>query len=145
MDWNNLTFVERLEEWRSFRNKNNDTDSLTVLENTASFWASAPLGSRTLDFYTPDQWPDPWEILHNGTFCQNSVSLLIYYSLVLIDIDETLELILIDDSSDRYLAVLVDDKYILNYALGEVCKLEDYKESIRILERFDSETVKQIV
>ena len=140
-----MGFTERVDAWRTFRETLKDTDSLAILNNTAAFWADAPLGARSLDFYTPQDWPDPWEILHNGSFCQNSITLLIYYTLSLSDADLDLKIVLVDDTNDRYLILQVDGTYILNYELGITCKWKECQDNLKVIDIYDETDIKQIV
>ena len=101
-----------------------------------------PISSRIIDYYTPQSWPDPWEIIYNGECCYSSVSLLMAYTLRLNKID--FELLLINDGSDTYLVPVVDDTEVLNYALGEVIELERIAKNIDILQRFNATDLKEI-
>jgi hypothetical protein len=103
-----------------------------------------PIGSRSLDYYIPNTWPSPWEILFRGTFCHSSISLLIYYTLVMIDQDFDVELLLIDDGDDRYLLPLIDKKYILNYELGSVSTLSELEKCFTVVDKYDSTKIKQM-
>lgn len=141
MNWNNLPPDSRLSVWRKFREEIKDTDLNDKLDKVAKYWADAPLGTRTLDYYSPDTWLSPWEILYHGSFCQNSISLLIYYTLLLSSNGEyTVDVFLVDDGDDRYLLPVVNQKYILNYQLREVVELTQLE--VKILDRFEKQ-VKQ--
>lgn len=143
MDWNNIASDERISLWKGFRKELENTDLQDRLEKTAKYWAGAPLGARSLDFYTPESWPDPWAILHHGSFCQNSISLLIYHTLLLSSDDGcNADIYLIDDGNDRYLIVVIDDKHVLNYVLGSVVDIDTI--DIKILDTF-ADKVKQYV
>lgn len=143
MCWNNIDPDQRLSQWSQFRKELIDTDLHSKLKSVAKYWADAPFGARTLDFYTPDTWSDPWEILYHGSFCQNSISLLIYYTLLLSSNDAyTVDIYLIDDGNDRYLVPVVDKKYVLNYELGNIVELSEIK--VNIIDTFDKK-IKQFV
>lgn len=136
---------ERLSNWREFRVTLEEITDDERITEVVNFFSSTPYGSRTLDFYTPGSWPTPWEILHYETYCKNSISLLMYYSLSMIrDFSKDLELWIIDTSDDRYLVPVIDNQFILNYELGQISTVQDLKTRIKIIDRFDSLQIKQI-
>lgn len=136
---------ERLSLWRSFRESIKDSPQEMKLQKVATFFARTPIGARSLDYYTPSTWPIPWEILYHGSYCTNSISLLIYYSLVLFpEFNDNAEIWLINDGENDYLLPVVDDQYILNYELGVINKYADIKDRIKILEVFDDSQIKQL-
>ena len=68
---------QRLSTWRDIRNKNH-SNIQEVLED----FSSIKLVSRYLDYYTPESWPNPFEIVNEGYFCQSGVSLVLASTLV---------------------------------------------------------------
>jgi hypothetical protein len=145
MIWGNIHSDERLRLWKNLRNDIQVLPTGEQLNEVAKFCSYMPIGSRTLDFYTPDSWPTPWEILYNGTWCTNSISLLIFYTLSLsLDSNVKIELILVDDNSDRYLLPLIGDQYLLNYELNSVSDWNKVKDDFRIIERYSKEQIKKI-
>ena len=68
---------QRLSTWRDIRNKNH-SNIQEVLED----FSSIKLVSRYLDYYTPESWPNPFEIVNEGYFCQSGVSLVLASTLL---------------------------------------------------------------
>lgn len=147
MEWANSSSEDRLRSWREHRDQlceNTDTDLESKLKKTAKYWADAPIGSRTLDFYTATDWEGPWEILHHGSFCKHSISLMIYYTLQLSLPDEdNTEIYLIDDGIDRFLVPVVNKSYVLNYILGEVVDINT--QDFKVIDIFDFGNIKQYI
>lgn len=143
-NWNNLTTEQKIEEWHVFRNEIKTLNKNEQLEKIAKYWSTAPLGSRSIDFYTPSTWPDPWEILYYGRFCENSISLLMYYTFRLINTDAKCEIWLIDNSKERYIVPVVEDNYLLNYEIGSVNIWQDLKDTVRIIEKFSNDDIHQV-
>ena len=139
--WNCSTPEERIAWWKDLRDTINGEDEAVLLNNVAQFFADVPVGARFVDFYTPESWPTPWEILYHKLFCVNSISLLIYYTLTLVLDEDRVELILIDDNTDRFIVPLLDKKYILNYVLGEISNTDDFPQ-IEIIEKFAKEEIR---
>ena len=82
-EWNNSSAEERLEKWRGFRESLEDLSEEDLLNTVADFFAAVPIGARCIDFYTPESWPNPWELLYHKLFCTDSISLLIYHAFLL--------------------------------------------------------------
>jgi len=142
-EWNCSTPEERISRWKSFREEISALEDADLLNKTAQFFASVPVETRYIDYYTPSSWPTPWEILYDKLFCRNSVSLLIYDTLCLTLGKDRVELILIDDDRDRFLVPLVDKKCLLNYLLGEVNSIEDFPQ-IQVVESFRNDEIRSL-
>lgn len=141
--WNNLTPEERIAKWRELREQIQDLPEDEMLNSIASFFADMPIGSRCIDFYTPDSWPTPWELLYNQLFCTSSISLLIYHTLSLVLDNNRVEIILIDTNDDRFLVPLVDKQRIFNFELGKVNNIKDYPK-IEIIDDFTDQKIHQV-
>ena len=141
-NWNNSSAEERIILWREFREEIAPLPEQEQLNRIAEFFADFPFGSRCLDYYTPDSWPTPWEILYHKLFCQNSISLLIFHTLNVTLGNDRTEIILIEDDRDRYLVPVLDNKYIFNFELGQISTIHDPR--IKIIDRFEKETISRI-
>lgn len=63
-----------------------------------------------------ENWPDPWELLAENTYCTVARALGICYTLLLSDIEDVKLVEATDDQGYDVVLVLVDNaKYILNY------------------------------
>lgn len=144
MNWNNIPNGERLRLWKKLREDIKLLDIEQQLEKIAEFCASMPLGYRSMDYYTPENWPTPWEILFYGTFCPSSISLLMFHTISLLpESHNELELLLIEDD-DVYLLPIIDNHFILNYQLGAVNRYSDIQDSFKVLKRIPRDKIKTI-
>lgn len=134
-EWNNSTAEERIAKWRALRTHISSLDEEEKINSIAAFFASVPIGARCIDFYTPDSWPTPWELLYHKLFCASTISLLIYHTLCLAIGEERVTIVLIDDGSDRFLVPLVDKQRIFNYELGMVNNITDCTK-LKIVDEF---------
>lgn len=144
MIWNTISNDERLRRWKDLRVEIIDKDLKDQLNSVAEFCSNIPFGSRSLDYYTPADWPTPWEILFYGSFCTSSISVLIFYTLSLIPVKEKLELYLVEDIDGIYLLPIIDNKFVLNYELGKVSDYYEIEDSFKILKRFSQDQIKTI-
>lgn len=144
MIWNAIPNDERLHLWKKLRD---DLKALALreqLNEVAKFCSEMPFGSRTLDYYSPLDWPTPWEILFHGSFCTSSISLLMYYTFTLVPVNEKIELHLVEDDDGVYLLPVINDQFVLNYELGKVSTYPEIKDSFTVLKIYQKEQIKTI-
>ena len=111
----------RLKLWRDFRLQLDSIDyEEDCLQAVVDWWKSAPVGSRELDIYDVESWPDPWQLIYDNALDENSIALGIAFTLHLIDWE--CEVLLVQNQEESWirLVVLVDERYILNYTYGKV-------------------------
>lgn len=130
-------------EWGEFRSNIVNDELDKKLDLIADYFKDVPMAARQLDYYTPESWPSPWEILHNGQMCASSVSLLMAYTLFLSGHTD-FKLLLIDDNTDYYLVPYVRNQYILNYYLGEVVDLDSIRNDIKVKHTYNPSDLKDI-
>lgn len=138
MSWNNIPNNERLHLWKKLRE---DISVLPIehqMTMVAKFFADMPFGSRTIDYYTPADWPTPWEILFHGTFCTSSISILMFYTFELLHTSHQINLYLVKDN-DVYLLPVIDNKFVLNYELGTVNNYSNIQDNFKVLQIFHDE------
>lgn len=111
---------ERLKYWRDFRKELEHLDDLECLQAVVDWWKMAPLSTRSIDPYYSDEWPDPWQLLYEGDFDENSIALGMAYTLHLMEWPCHIKLVQDINQSFLGLVVIVDDKHVLNYNYGSV-------------------------
>lgn len=130
---------DRLHAWREFRMQSLDQEMTDIehLESVVNWWSSAPIVNRLLDPYDCIGWPTGWELVYGGDVCKSSRALGMEQTLLLRDgrwAEDRTKLLLVDDSEDIYLVLLVDDRYLLNYKHNHVVELDEI--NVSILETF---------
>lgn len=143
-EWNSVRSERKFLEWKSFRESIENYTLEEKLDNISKFFFSVPIGARKIDFYNPKDWPTPWEILDGGVYCKNTISLLIYHTIKLVDNEIKVDLAIIDDDFDRYIIIIVNGSLVLNYELGKVNKYVDIKDCIKIISFIPEKEIKQI-
>lgn len=144
MSWSKLSNEERLHLWKQFRIDTKGLPFDDQLEKIAEFCSVMPNGRRTLDYYSPAEWPTPWEIIFHGEFCKSSISLLIFYTLTLLNNREQIELWVVKDNECDYLLPVIDNRFILNYEPGKVSKHSDVSEYFIVMQKFSKDQIKII-
>ena len=67
--------TRRLNQWRELRQ--NASSEKQVLEA----FSEVKILPRYLDYWTPDDWPNAFEILEHGYFCSTGIAILLYQTL----------------------------------------------------------------
>jgi len=144
MTWNAIPNEERLRLWKKLRDDLKGMTPASQLTEVAKFCAGMPFGSRTLDYYSPADWPTPWEILFHGSFCTSSISLLMFYTLTILPEPRDIELYLVEDDDGVYLLPVIDNKFVLNYQLGAVNNYLEIRNDFKLLKKYQKEQIKSI-
>lgn len=145
MIWNTIHEGERLRLWKNLRNDLKSLSFEQQVAEVAKFCSTIPVSSRTLDYYDPENWPTPWEILFYGSFCKSSVSLLMYYTLMISDNSEhNIELWLVKDNNGDYLLPVINDHFVLNYEKGMVSKHPEICDYFIVMQKFSKNQIKPI-
>tara|TARA_B100000497_G_C7547805_1_gene331232 strand:+ start:74 stop:526 length:453 start_codon:yes stop_codon:yes gene_type:complete len=122
----------RLNRWREFRKGLNTDNTKDVCELVIDWWKMAPISSWTIDPVDSDTYPTPWEMLHSGNFCENSMALGMSYTIHYANdkIPNSLMYVTDREKSIQKLCALVDNKYLLNYSYGAISTLPTENISI---------------
>jgi hypothetical protein len=144
MSWNNIPDDEKLHLWKNLRKDIANLPLEEQMSQVAKFFANIPYGSRSLDYYTPADWPTPWEILFHGNLCKSSISLLVFYTFYLLHTENIIELRLIDDGADEYLLPVINNQFVLNYELGTINKWQDIATELQLIHTYTQKDIKAI-
>lgn len=74
-------YDDRLRAWSEFRNQLES--SADPIQDTIDFYNRAPLVSIAVDPYDESTWLEPWDLLHENTYCDFAIILGIAYTLQL--------------------------------------------------------------
>lgn len=144
MNWNNLLGEERLGLWKNIRESLAEKSLDQALSAVVDFFKLFPYATRAIDYYSPQDWPTPWEILYYGLFCTSSISLLMYYTLVLGGVQAELELLLVEDKNSVFMILLVDKNLVLNYEIGMISMYSSIKTDLRVIKTYTRDQIKKI-
>jgi hypothetical protein len=111
-----LDYETRLRSWVDLRNKLLNQPTLDQIIEIDRFWQRVPTQTHYLHADFIKDWPNPWQLLSDNTYCYYSRALGMIYTLLLLG-TENIELVEAkDDNSNEVVLVLVDNaKYVLNY------------------------------
>ena len=106
----------RLKNWVKLRDTLQDKDISHRCIEIDRFWQNCPLQQHYLHTDYIKDWPSPWTLIHDNTYCYYARALGMIYTLLLLG-NKDIDLVdAVDDNSNEVVLVLVDDaKYVLNY------------------------------
>ena len=143
MIWNSISNEERLHLWKKLRENIKQLPIEQQLTEVAKFCATIPRGARSIDYYNPVDWPTPWEIFFHGSFCRNSISLIIFYTLTLLNKD-SIELWVVKDNEGDYLLPVVNNTFVLNYEQGKVSNHLEICDYFIVMQKFPRDQIRNI-
>lgn len=120
---------ERLRVWRNFRQQ---FPSDGTPHGVANAFADVKLKPRYLDYYTPGTWPNVFDIVLDGMFCQTGLTLVMASTLANLGFikDETLTFAMVSNNITGVDgAVLIHDNKCYNFIPGEVVDLSYMREN----------------
>ena len=104
-----LDYETRLRNWADLRNKIKDQPIKTQCIEVDKFWQQVPIQNHYLHIDYIRDWPDPWTLINDNTFCPYARALGMIYTLLLVG-NNSIELVEAkDDNSNEVVLVLVDN------------------------------------
>jgi len=129
----------RILEWRKFRLSLKDKTEIEQLEAVAKFWSNAPLQTYSIDYDNPSSWPTPWELIHEGGLCRTAIAYLMEQTLLMAGWSaERVQLNFIKDNElqDQMMVVMIDDKWVLNFSIGQVFNFDNHRDTSAVLLKY---------
>ena len=123
---------QRLSTWRDIRNKDHSS-----IEEVLEDFSSIKLVSRYLDYYTPESWPNPFEIVNEGYFCQSGVSLVLASTLVYKSFlfeDRIIYQVISNNITGTSGFVILHDNLVYNFTPNKVESWEYVKENSTVFQ-----------
>jgi len=135
---------ERIVHWRDFRKSLEELSLEQAITQTAEFWARAPFVPYNLDPDKPNEWPDPWTLIYENTYCDIAKCLGIVYTISLTGhrTELDVEFRVYEDSKTRYrynLAWINRGKYILNMTDGEILNNTQFDKTLKLKQKYTAE------
>lgn len=125
-----LNYENRLKSWHELRIRLENSDIKYQSIEIDKFWQQCPLLNHYLHPSDIQDWPNPWELLYENSYCYYARALGIIYSLLLLGVTDIDLVEAKDNNNEDVVLVLVDHaKYILNYWPDTILNnsLQDFK------------------
>jgi len=87
-----LTPDRRLEIWRQVRTRLRESEA--DMTAVAEVFGGIPVQTRCVDYYTPESWPDAFEIVYNGWLCQSGITIVLVSTMNYLGLIKTPEVAL---------------------------------------------------
>lgn len=113
-------YEDRLVLWNQLRNNNVYNNLEDALFSVNNWWQMLPIDNHYLHWEDEKNWPDPWDILADGVFCDLTKALGIVYTLKLINRNDINDLVLAQTQEGDFLVMVNSGRYILNWAPDEM-------------------------
>ena len=118
-----------LDIWRDIRLKAANSDSATEV---ARWFDTKVQKMRYIDYYTPESWPNVFEIVSEGMYCQSSAALILAATLFHLGFvnTDTIRFDLVSNhiTGDEGLVLVLDNMYY-SFEPGKVHSEEYVKEN----------------
>ena len=124
------SYDNRLQSWYNLRNQIKHYDLSQQCVEIDKWWQCAPLINHYLHPSDLPNWPGPWELLVENTYCTLARGLGMCYTLLLMNITDVEYVLAKDiDDNDTPLVLVDNAKYLLNYWPNTVISnnLQDFK------------------
>ena len=134
------SYDNRLQSWYNLRNQIKSLDLSQQCVEIDKWWQQTPLINHYLHPSDLPNWPSPWELLVENTYCTLARGLGMCYTLLLMNITDIEYTLAKDIDGDETPLVLVDNaKYLLNYYPDTVISnnLKDFK----VVSKLDIKTI----
>lgn len=141
-----LSSEDRLRHWKDFRSTldADSTDENHLLE-VINYWNQYPINDRYIDPFEPEEWPTPWELIHDNDYCRSSLAYMMAQTLQMSSDNrwspERLKLKYINDSEfgTDFIILVVDDKYVLNYDRNKIINFDIIKKKCIIRHEYTTD------
>jgi len=142
-----LSTSERLRRWKSVRQNFDNLSLVEAIHTTLELWHTCPFSPFYLDYDSPSNWPDPWQLLQENTYCDLAKVLGIVYTLHLSGHKSFLEpeIRIYYDRKTRYnyhIAYLCGGKYVLNLIEDEIVNKEHINQELKLKYRYTAVDLK---
>lgn len=136
-----LDYYTRVNTWYNIRKEIESKPIIDPVTAIDSFWQQCPLVTHYLHPSDISNWPTPWELLRDNTYCYIARGLGMYYTLVMLGITDIDFCVALDDNNENVAIVIVDQKkYIMNYWPRTI--MSNKISSFKIITNLDISTLK---
>jgi hypothetical protein len=134
---------DRLRSWREFRASIESLPLDKALDQTVEFWTKAPFTPYNLDPDVPLEWPDPWTLIMENSYCDIAKCLGIVYTILLTNhrAGLSIEIRQYEDPETKHvynLAWINQGKYILNMIDGAVVNTKQLDKTLQLKKQYSA-------
>jgi len=128
----------RLIAWANLRNACKDNPNLeSVITNIHNWWQQAPMVLRYLHTDLIDEWPDPWELIAENTYCSLAKCLGMCYTVRMLDRQDIHHLCISEVNNNDYIVQVNNGLYTMNWNVDSVVNMT-LEDKSKITKNIDS-------
>ena len=129
---------KRLVAWADLRNSCKENPNLDeVITIIHDWWQQAPMVLRYLHCDLVDDWPDPWDLIAENTYCSLAKCLGMCYTICMLDRQDVDDVCILEIDNNDYIVRLNKGLYCLNWNIDKVVNMKQL-ENIEITRNIDS-------
>jgi len=129
---------KRLVAWADLRNSCKENPNLNeVITIIHDWWQQAPMVLRYLHCDLVNDWPDPWDLIAENTYCSLAKCLGMCYTICMLDRQDVDDVCILEIDNNDYIVRLNKGLYCLNWNIDKVVNMKQL-ENIEITRNIDS-------
>ena len=129
---------KRLVAWADLRNSCKENPNLdeviTIIHN---WWQQAPMVLRYLHCDLVNDWPDPWDLIAENTYCSLAKCLGMCYTIRMLARQDIDNVCILEIDNNDYIVQVNKGLYCLNWNVDKVVNMKQL-ENIEITRNIDS-------
>jgi hypothetical protein len=129
---------KRLVAWADLRNSCKENPSLDeVITTIHDWWQQAPMVLHYLHCDLVDDWPDPWDLIAENTYCSLAKCLGMCYTIRMLGRQDVDDVCILEIDNNDYIVQINNGLYCLNWNIDKVVNMKQL-ENIEITRNIDS-------
>ena len=129
---------KRLVAWADLRNSCKENPNLDeVITTIHDWWQQAPMVLRYLHCDLVDDWPDPWDLIAENTYCSLAKCLGMCYTIRMLARQDIDNVCILEIDNNDYIVQVNKGLYCLNWNIDKVVNMKQL-ENIEITRNIDS-------
>ncbi len=129
---------KRLVAWADLRNSCKENPNLDeVITIIHDWWQQAPMVLRYLHCDLVDDWPDPWDLIAENTYCSLAKCLGMCYTIRMLARQDIDNVCILEIDNNDYIVQVNNGLYCLNWNVDKVVNMKQL-ENIEITRNIDS-------
>jgi len=129
---------QRLIAWANLRNECKDNPNLeSVITKIHDWWQQAPMVLRYLHTDLINEWPDPWELIAENTYCSLAKCLGMCYTIRMLDRQDIHNLCISEVNNNDYIVQVNNGLYTMNWNVDSLVNMT-LEDKSKITKNIDS-------
>ena len=130
----------RLTAWVDLRNScKGDPILESVIIKIHDWWQQAPMVLRYLHLDLIDDWPDPWDLLAENTYCSLAKCLGMCYTIRMLERQDVHNVCISEINHNDYIVQVNNGLYTLNWNVDKLVNMKTL-DNVKITRNVDSAT-----